>query len=354
MNNVVENFLKYKKQIIITSSVILVIALAIVISILAINKNAKPISEIGEVSKIEEEPSSTYISSIEAPESSENHDNDSDNDQQIIDVDSLKLNVSEISIYIGQNQMPIVSMFPTNATDKSEIWSSSNESIASVDNMGNIKGISEGECIITVSSKSNPSVSATVSVAVKERPAETQSKSQLQSTAPNLTYINGILIVNKTYPLPSNYNPGVDQTALSAFNNMKSAAANEGLNIYIASGFRSYSSQVQIYNNFVNSYGQSSADTFSARPGHSEHQSGLCFDLNSIDDSFAYTPESSWVNQNAHKYGFIIRYPKGKDSITGYQYEPWHIRYLGVDLATSVYNSGLCLEEYLGITSSYS
>ena len=135
---------------------------------------------------------------------------------------------------------------------------------------------------------------------------------------------------------------------------MKSAAANEGLSIYISSGFRSYSSQVQIYNNFVNSYGQSSADTFSARPGHSEHQSGLCFDLNSIDDSFAYTPESAWVNQNAHKYGFIIRYPKGKDSITGYQYEPWHIRYLGVDLATSVYNSGLCLEEYLGITSSYS
>jgi LAS superfamily LD-carboxypeptidase LdcB len=104
----------------------------------------------------------------------------------------------------------------------------------------------------------------------------------------------------------------------------------------------------------VNAYGQSTADTFSARPGHSEHQTGLAIDVNSIDDSFAATPESAWLASNAHRYGFIIRYPKGKEHITGYKYESWHIRYLGVDTATAVYNSGLTLEEYLGIDSKYS
>ena len=96
-------------------------------------------------------------------------------------------------------------------------------------------------------------------------------------------------------------------------------------------------------------YGQELTDTFSARPGHSEHQTGLAFDVGAIDDDFANWPSGIWLKENAHKYGFIIRYPKGKQHITGYKYEPWHIRYLGVDLATKVYNSGLTLEEYLGI-----
>jgi D-alanyl-D-alanine carboxypeptidase len=97
------------------------------------------------------------------------------------------------------------------------------------------------------------------------------------------------------------------------------------------------------------------ADTYSARPGHSEHQTGLCFDLNSIDDSFAYTNEGKWVNNNAHLYGFIIRYPKGKESITGYQYESWHLRYVGKDLANKLYNDGnwLTMEEYYGLSSKY-
>ena len=350
MNNIIENSLKYKKQIIIVSLIILVTVLAIIISILVISKNAQPIPEL----KAEEEQPNIPVNSIEISSERELSENQ---DAYIIDVDSLKLNVSEISIYVSQTQMPIVSIFPTNATDKSEIWSSSNESIASVDDTGNITGIAEGECIITVSSKSNPSVNATILVNVRECPPNAQYKPKQQSsTSPTkgLTYINGILIVNKTYPLPDDYNPGVNQTALAAFNNMKAAAANEGLNIYISSGFRSYSYQMQLYDKFINLYGNNSVNTLAAKPGHSEHQSGLCFDLASQkSEIFTYTPESAWVGQNAHKYGFIIRYPKGKESITGYQYEPWHIRYLGVDLATSVYNSGLCLEEYLGITSSY-
>ncbi len=169
-----------------------------------------------------------------------------------------------------------------------------------------------------------------------------------------ITYVNGILIANKTYALPSSYAPGgLDKTVSEAFNKMKEDAAKEGLKLWIASGYRSYDYQKNLYNKYVKRDGKAKADTYSARAGHSEHQTGLCFDLNQVNDTFASTPESAWVNAHAHEYGFIIRYPKEKENITGYKYEPWHLRYLGVDLATSVHNSGLCLEEYLGITSVY-
>ena len=115
-------------------------------------------------------------------------------------------------------------------------------------------------------------------------------------------------------------------------------------------------SQKYLYNSYVSRDGKEEADTYSARPGHSEHQTGLAFDLNSIDISFADTDEGKWVVDNCYKYGFIIRYPEGKDNITGYIYEPWHLRYVGVDLATKLYNQGdwITLEEYYGIDSKYS
>lgn len=169
------------------------------------------------------------------------------------------------------------------------------------------------------------------------------------------TYINGILVVNKTYPLPESYAPGeLTSDTYSAFEKMAADAYAEGLKLWVQSGYRSYSFQKDLYNRYVASDGQAAADTYSARPGHSEHQSGLAFDLNTISDSFADTAEGQWVAENCHKYGFIVRYPKFKEHITGYKYEPWHLRYLGVETATAVYESGLCLEEYLGITSEYS
>ena len=160
-----------------------------------------------------------------------------------------------------------------------------------------------------------------------------------------ITYVDGVLIANKTYALPADYNPGaVDGEVMEAFSVMQNAAAREGLNIYISSGFRSYETQNRLYNNYVAKDGKAE---------HSEHQTGLCFDLNSIDDSFAATPEGEWVANHAWEYGFIIRYPKGKEDVTGYMYESWHLRYLGKELAKKVYDSGLCLEEYYGITSQY-
>ena len=132
-----------------------------------------------------------------------------------------------------------------------------------------------------------------------------------------------------------------------------SAAAEEGLNLWIGSGYRSYQDQEIIYNNYVAMDGVEMADTYSARPGYSEHQTGLVIDCNTIDDAFGNTPESAWLAEHAHEYGFVIRYPKGKEDITGYQYEPWHIRYVGSKVATECYERGICLEEYFGIDSYY-
>lgn len=167
------------------------------------------------------------------------------------------------------------------------------------------------------------------------------------------TYINGILVVNKTYALPSWFGNGLTPETTAAFDAMRAEAASQGLNLYISSGFRSYASQTSIYNRFVASEGVAGADAHSARPGHSEHQTGMAIDLNTISEEFGSTPEGKWVAANAHRFGFIVRYPQGKQAITGYVWEPWHLRYLGVDQATAVYNSGLTLEEYLGVTSVY-
>ena len=162
------------------------------------------------------------------------------------------------------------------------------------------------------------------------------------------TYINGILIVNKTYALPSNYNKGVDATANQALINLQNAASEAGYNIPLLSGFRSYETQQTLYNNYVARDGVALADTYSARPGHSEHQTGLAFDVGKIDNGYGDTDEGKWLATHAHEYGFIIRYLKGKEDITGYMYEPWHIRYVG-SVATNIYQANITLEEYLGL-----
>lgn len=170
-----------------------------------------------------------------------------------------------------------------------------------------------------------------------------------------VAYIDNILIVNKTYSLPSSFGGELTSEVTNAFNLMNADAKALGLNLWIQSGYRSYSRQEAIYNSYVLNDGQMNADTYSARPGHSEHQTGLAFDLNSIEDSFTYTNEGKWVNNNCYRYGFIIRYPYGKDNITGYMHESWHLRYVGTELASKLYNNGdwITLEEYYGITSSY-
>ncbi len=169
-----------------------------------------------------------------------------------------------------------------------------------------------------------------------------------------ITYVNGILIANKTYSLPKDYNPGkILPDAQAAFNTMQADAKKAGLSLSICSGFRSYDYQNQLYNGYVARDGKAAADTYSARAGHSEHQTGLAMDINYASSAFTNTPEAKWLAANCYKYGFILRYPKGKENITGYMYESWHVRYLGKQLAKEVYDSGLTLEEFLCIDSKY-
>lgn len=168
------------------------------------------------------------------------------------------------------------------------------------------------------------------------------------------TYVNGILIANKTYLLPADYDPGkILPEAQTAFDEMRAAAKAEGLTLKIVSGYRSYKKQDKLYHNYAARDGAVLADRYSARAGSSEHQTGYAMDVNSVRQSFADTAEGKWLAAHCAEYGFILRYPKDKEAETGFMYEPWHIRYLGVDLAQKITDSGLCLEEYLGITSAY-
>lgn len=169
-----------------------------------------------------------------------------------------------------------------------------------------------------------------------------------------VTYVEGVLVVNKDIPLPADYNPGLQQEVIDAYTRMFADGAKRGLDFTLVSDFRTYDYQAGLYNSYVAEHGQAEADKFSARPGHSEHQTGLAIDIGSADSSttlsikFGETPEYQWMKDVAHEYGFIVRYLEGKEDVTGYQYEPWHLRYVG-DEAEAIYESGLTLEEYFGI-----
>lgn len=169
-------------------------------------------------------------------------------------------------------------------------------------------------------------------------------------------YVNGILIANKMYPMPQSFAPGESVEAREAFNKLNAEAKKAGYEFDAFSTYRSYDRQVELYNNYVSRDGQEAADTYSARPGFSEHQTGLAFDIGEVgnsadyaDDRFGETEAGKWLALHAHEFGFIMRYPEGKKEITGYKYESWHFRYVGVDIATEIYKNNSTLEEYLNV-----
>ncbi len=178
-------------------------------------------------------------------------------------------------------------------------------------------------------------------------------------------YIDGQVIANKTYSLPADYYPALDYEydgdpfpvtpeTRAAFNRMCADAMKAGVTEFDScSSFRSYGLQEYLYNSYIQSHGKEQADRFSARPGHSEHETGLAIDINFCNTTFETTDAGIWLAAHCCDYGFIIRYPKGKESVTGYMYEPWHVRYIGSpELCRAITEAGT-MEEYYGFSSVY-
>jgi len=184
------------------------------------------------------------------------------------------------------------------------------------------------------------------------------------------------VLVNKTYGLPADYEPddlvkvdipfvykdesvhSLRKVAADALVTLFEAAKNDGLELAGVSGYRSYAIQKMLYEKYVARDGEEAANTYSAKPGHSEHSTGLAMDVAGIsgkcaaNNCFAGTPEALWLAEHAHEYGFIIRYPLGKEDITGYQYEPWHLRYVGIELAAILHENDWTMEEFFLDASS--
>lgn len=184
-----------------------------------------------------------------------------------------------------------------------------------------------------------------------------------------------LILANKTHHLSEDYWPGdmvtvsscvegvgnndtkkMRKVAADALEELIKGAADAGYQIKMRTGFRSYSYQASLFSSYAQKNGEEAANKYSARAGESEHQTGLCCDVSSpsvgwsISYEYGKTDEGKWLTEHCHEYGFIVRYLEGKEDITGYNYEPWHIRYVGVDAATEIFNKGICFEEYLGIT----
>ena len=173
-----------------------------------------------------------------------------------------------------------------------------------------------------------------------------------------------LVLVNKEYKLPENYVPSklelisnefanenkyLREEARIAFETLSKEAKNLGYRVVAVSTYRDYEYQDKLYNMYVQEKGIDYADKCSARPGHSEHQTGLAVDVEGSNrdyDEFENSKEFVWMKENAYKYGFILRYPKGKEKITGFKYEPWHYRYVGLDVAKTIHDENLTLEEY--------
>lgn len=179
-------------------------------------------------------------------------------------------------------------------------------------------------------------------------------------TEQSLNQNSDLILVNKKYTLNENYIPEVSEVegkylrpyVIDSYLKMKNEALTAGVNLNLGSTYRSYYGQVEVFNSYLNQDSYENVITYSAYPGTSEHQTGLVIDFSEngacdYTQCFENTLSGSWLKENAYKYGFILRFPKGKEHITGYMYEPWHYRYVGVDDAKKIHNNNLTLEEYV-------
>ncbi|MDD3392823.1 MAG: M15 family metallopeptidase [Bacilli bacterium] len=214
------------------------------------------------------------------------------------------------------------------------------------------------EKYLTYYNQNNVSIEKTISLVNTKTDSEFYTNTSATDTSKKYQ-----ILVNKFYYLSSDYVPDnlvtidtkygynyqLEEETYEHFVAMWESASEEGLSLFAASPYRSYETQSNLYTYYVNKDGKANADRYSARPGSSEHQTGLAIDIikrNGTFDEFEYTMEYNWLLENAYKFGFILRYPEGKEDITGYMFESWHYRYVGVDVATKIYNLGITFDEY--------
>lgn len=253
---------------------------------------------------------------------------------------------------------------------KAIVYTSDKPDLVAVDASGIVKpgpkGVTGSQAVVHADYQGKK---ATVGVTIKYALEDTVKTVSGKNIVTNETDI--AVVINKERGLPDKYEPtdltepNVDfsfsgksekrmlrKEAAQALEKLFKQASADGIKLYGVSGYRSRATQVSVYNNNVKTQGQAEADKVSARPGFSEHQTGLAIDVSSqsakfaLEETFGATKEGKWLAEHAHEAGFIIRYPKGKESITGYSYEPWHIRYVGADIAKVVYENHWTLEEY--------
>ena len=214
----------------------------------------------------------------------------------------------------------------------------------------------------------SPSTSASGSVSTTSNSGSSSGQHDVAAlTDPASTAV----LVNKQYGLPETYDPQdlvypnvsftfsekiekrmMRKVAAEALEKMFAGAKQDGIYLAGVSAYRSYERQTEVFNSYVKRDGEVKASTYSAYPGHSEHETGLAIDVSGSDgkcaaeDCFGGTKEAKWIADHAAEYGFIVRYPEGKEAITGYKYEPWHIRYVGTEIAENIAKRGITLEEY--------
>ncbi len=228
--------------------------------------------------------------------------------------------------------------------------------------------------VFTENSHSQPPAETTTSESTEQQSIpDSFDKSKYSLSEPGSPW----WVVNKSHPLdplgyapkdlvvpdvrlrvPGNESMQLSKEPAAMVEEMFDDASIAGFDLMFSSGYRSYSYQVSLYGGYVKSMGQSEADKQSARPGYSEHQTGLAFDICNATDcdlvqSFGNSDMGKWVTENAHKYGFILRYPRGKQDITGYMYEPWHLRYIGKELAKEMHDKKIqTLEEFFSLPAA--
>ena len=217
---------------------------------------------------------------------------------------------------------------------------------------------------VPAGTSSSPTAEPSSPAPASSSPAEpTFDRTQLSIDDPASIWV----VVDKARPLaPLDYAPAdlvpvgghqLRAEAAVAMSDMLAAAAAEGLTITVQSAYRSYDYQVGVFSNQVSRFGEARAEIQVARPGFSEHQTGLGADIGGggcdIESCFATTAEGQWVAAHGHEYGYVIRYPDGKQDVTGFKYEPWHVRYVGVALATEMHRTGVpTLEEFFGLPAA--